>query len=76
MNKKDLSRKNIGNGRSAYDCVREELKVLQALEHPNVIWLHEIIDDPKRDHIYLVTEYHSAGSLGDKIAKINKSSER
>ena len=39
--------------------MKEELKILERLEHPNVIWLHEIIDDPKRDHIYVVTEYHS-----------------
>ena len=40
-----------------------------------MIWLHEIIDDPKRDNIYLVTEYHSAGSLGDKVRKLNESRE-
>lgn len=45
MNKSFLSRKPCGNTKSAYDCVREELKVLKRLEHPNVIWLHEIIDD-------------------------------
>lgn len=60
-------------GHSAYDQVKEELKVLKALQHPNVVWLHEIIDDPKRDNIYLVTEYHSSGSLGDKIKQLNLS---
>jgi serine/threonine protein kinase len=45
---------------------------LQRLEHPNIIWLHEIIDDPlKDDYIYLVAEYHSKGSLGDLIKKLN-----
>jgi serine/threonine protein kinase len=45
---------------------------LQRLEHPNIIWLLEIIDDPlKDDYIYLVTEYHSRGSLGDLIKKLN-----
>lgn len=28
MNKKDLSRKSIGKDLSAYDCVKQELKVL------------------------------------------------
>ena len=65
MNKKTLQKKSFGKRRNAYDYVREELKILERLEHPNIIWLHEIIDDPKRDHIYLVTEYHSRGSLGD-----------
>ena len=57
MNKKVLEKKKCGGGKSAYDCVIEELKVLKTLDHPNVIWLHEIIDDPKKDNIYLVTQY-------------------
>jgi serine/threonine protein kinase len=72
MNKKELKRKKNPNGTSAYECVLEEIKVLQRLEHPNIIWLHEIIDDPlKDDYIYLVTEYHSKGSLGDHIKNLN-----
>ena len=66
MNKKELRKKR------AYDSVLEELKVLQKLDHPNVIWLEEIIDDPKKDSIYLATEYHSKGSLGDKVSRINE----
>ena len=46
------------------------------MEHPNIIWLHEIIDDPKRDHIYLVTEYHSKGSIGDQVVKMNEIMEK
>ena len=65
----------FGNGNNAYDCVKEELKVLQRLEHPNIIWLHEIIDDPNKDHIYLITEYHSSGSLGDHLNKLNEPME-
>lgn len=75
MNRRNLQRKGFGNGRSAYDCVKEELKILERLEHPNIIWLHEIIDDPKRDHIYLITEFHSRGSIGDIIQKLNKPNE-
>ena len=71
MNRKHLKRKVFGNGRSAYDLVKEELKVLERLAHPNIIWLHEIIDNPARDHLYLVTEYHSKGSLGDQVVKLN-----
>ena len=57
MNKAVLMRKSTGKGKSAYDCVLEELKVLQRLQHPNIIWLHEVINDPKKDKIYLVTEW-------------------
>ena len=55
MNKKLLRQKKAGRNKSAYDCVVEELNVLQILDHPNIIWLHEIINDEKKDHIYLVT---------------------
>jgi serine/threonine protein kinase len=41
-----LRKKQTGKGKNAYDCVLEELKILKTLEHPNIIWLDEIIDDP------------------------------
>ena len=75
MNRKALQRKRCGKDRNAYDCVKEELKVLERLEHPNIIWLHEIIDDPKRDHIYLITEFHSKGTLKDLVVELNKPME-
>ena len=72
MNKKALKSKKAGKGKSAYDCVIEELKLLKRLEHPNIIWLHEIIDDQKKDHIYLVTEWLQKGTLGDLVAVKNR----
>ena len=72
MNKALLKSKPISKGRNAYDCVLDEMKVMQRLEHPNIIWLHEIIDDPKKESIFLVTEYHSNGSLGDQLIETNK----
>lgn len=75
MNKKSLMKKSTGKGKNAYDCVLEELKVLIRLEHPNIIFLHEIIDDKSKDDIYLVTEFHSKGSLGDEILRINSKYE-
>lgn len=71
MNKQFLTRKACGHTKNAYDCVKEELKVLKRLDHPNIIWLHEIIDDPGKDNLYLVTDYHSHGSLGDLVEKMN-----
>ena len=45
---------------------------MKIFNHPNIIWLHEIIDDPdKGKFIYLVTEYHSNGSIGDLLRQIN-----
>ena len=36
-----------------------------------MIYLHEIINDPKIDDIYFATEYFSKESIGDIIYKIN-----
>ena len=49
-------------GITASDCSKEELKVLKTLQHPNIIWLHEVIEDPN-GALYLVTEYYPNGSL-------------
>ena len=46
MNKKILKKKLLGNGWTALDLVEEEFNVLKILKHPNVIYLHEIINDP------------------------------
>ena len=62
----------MGGGKNAYQSVVEELKVLQTLSHPNIIWLNEIIDDPKKDDIYLVTEWLSKGSLHDLVEERNQ----
>ena len=50
----------------------EELKVLKMLNHPNVIWLNEVIDDPKKDKLYVVTEWLTKGSLGELVEKRNE----
>ena len=55
--------------------MKEELRVLSRLEHPNIIYLHEIIDDQKKDHIYLVTQWLTNGTLGDLVAKKNEQFE-
>ena len=64
--------KKIGKEKNAYDQINQELKVLQILQHPNIIWLNEVIDDPDNDYIYLISDYYSEGSLGDTLRKINK----
>ena len=58
-------------GKTAYDFMLQELKILQKLEHPNILWLQEIIDSPLKDNLYLVTEFHANGSVVDLLNKIN-----
>ena len=67
MNKRKLKFKKMRGNRTAFDCIKDELEVMERIEHPNIVWLHEVIDDPSKDNIFLVTEYHSKGSLGDML---------
>ena len=59
-----------GSKFTASDFCMEELKNLKKLQHPNIIWLHEVITDPDGT-IYLITEYYPNGSLGDEMRHIN-----
>jgi len=72
MNKEELKKRTIGKNTNAYMYVLDELKVLQRLEHPNVVYLHEVINDPNSDHLFLISEYHSRGSLADMLHKKNE----
>jgi len=40
-----------------------ELEALKNIYHPNIIQLHEIIDDPSVDSLYLVMDLIQGGTL-------------
>ena len=43
------------------------MEILKQLVHTNIVHLHEIIDDPKSEKIYLVMDYLSGGTLAEKL---------
>ena len=49
-----------------------ELKALKKCDHPNIIELTEIIDDPAEPNVYLVMELLNGGSLRDRLNKLSK----
>jgi len=67
MSKKFLKKKRMGKDRNAYDVALEELNVLKQLEHPNIIFVKEIIHDAKQDKLCVISEYHKNGTLYDKL---------
>ena len=72
MNLQALRTKKFGNsGITAADMIAEEMRVLKQLQHPNLIWLHEVIDEGTDGNIFLITEYYPRGSLGDEIRRLN-----
>ena len=53
---------------------KQEIIILQKLDHPNVLKLYEYFEDDK--NIYLVTELCRGGELFDKIIEEEFFSER
>lgn len=43
--------------------VYREIAVLKKLDHPNVVKLVEVLDDPVEDHLYLVFELLEGGEV-------------
>lgn len=48
------------------EAIKEEVKILTKLDHPNIVKYYETYDDVK--YMYLVMEYCPGGELFDKIA--------
>ncbi|KAJ3120364.1 hypothetical protein HK098_004659 [Nowakowskiella sp. JEL0407] len=45
------------------DKIKREIAILKKCEHPHIVRLKEVIDDPSEEKIYLVLEYLSGGDI-------------
>lgn len=60
---KTLSKKNLTE--AEITAIKDEIKILQSLDHPNIIRYHETYENEK--FFYLVMEYWEGGELFDKL---------
>lgn len=67
---KKVAKKKIKN----MDRFKQEITILQQLDHPNVLKLYEYFEDSK--NVYLVTELCSGGELFDRIIEAEFFSEK
>jgi serine/threonine protein kinase len=63
VNRKRLARKRLGRSSNALILLAKEIAVWKKLVHPNLVNLVEVIDDHKHDHVYLVAELMSGGTV-------------
>lgn len=83
LNRRKLNRHFIypGQGQTIkkeYNFIETEIAILKKIvrlwyslikDHPNVLQLVEIIDDPNNEKLFIVTEIVKEGSLSDKLSK-------
>ena len=67
MNKLRLRRKTISMAENAYDGVQSEIAIMKKLNHPYILKLYEVIDDPTERRLFLITDYIKEGNLTTKI---------
>merc|ERR1719410_1205638 len=67
INKSTLKRKRtIRKGQapsSLYDNVLQEIAIMKRVNHPNIVKLHEVIDDERKEKLYIILEYLPKGSV-------------
>ncbi|KAJ4910973.1 Serine/threonine-protein kinase GRIK2 [Raphanus sativus] len=79
FHKSQLLRLRVAPSETAMNDVLREVMIMKILEHPNIVNLIEVIDDPETDHFYMVLEYIDGkwvydgsgppGALGEKTAR-------
>eukprot|EP00494_Astrolonche_serrata_P033670 UN33939 len=46
-----------------FDSVLREITIMKKIKHPNIVMLHEVLDDPKNNELFLVMEFVSGGTI-------------
>ncbi|KAJ4970304.1 hypothetical protein NE237_003403 [Protea cynaroides] len=57
FHKSHLLKLRVAPSETAMTDVLREVSIMKMLDHPNIVKLIEVIDDPKSDHFYMVLEY-------------------
>eukprot|EP00759_Apiculatamorpha_spiralis_P012589 PhF_6_TR19588/c1_g1_i1/m.28564/K07359/CAMKK2; calcium/calmodulin-dependent protein kinase kinase 2 len=60
---KVMNRNHFARTRGGLNNVRREVAIMKRLDHPNVIRLHEVIDDPTCNKMYLILEHAERGPV-------------
>ncbi|KAI5863260.1 Pkinase-domain-containing protein [Durotheca rogersii] len=59
--RKQLSHQDEAEAKDALFLIREEIAIMKKLNHPNLVQLIEVLDDPDNDSLYMVLEMCKKG---------------
>ncbi|XP_067014704.2 calcium/calmodulin-dependent protein kinase kinase 1 [Anabrus simplex] len=54
---------SVGGQNNPLERVYREIAILKKLDHPNIVKLVEVLDDPEEDHLYLVFQLLERGEV-------------
>lgn len=63
LRKSRLRRVRVAPSQTALADVMREVDIMKHLQHPRILNLVEVIDDPDSDHFYMVLEYVEGGGI-------------
>ena len=52
-----------GSNDSSFDLIKEEIAIMKKLNHPNLVSLIEVLDDPADDSLFMVLEMCKQGVI-------------
>ncbi len=58
-----LSAAETGESKDSLYLIREEIAIMKKLNHPNLVQLIEVLDDPEEDSLYMVLEMCKKGVI-------------
>jgi [calcium/calmodulin-dependent protein kinase] kinase len=56
-----LHRHSTTEENNAFELIKEEIAIMKKLNHPNLVSLIEVLDDPEEDSLYMVMEMCKKG---------------
>lgn len=60
---KQLSSYDEAEAKDSLYLIREEIAIMKKLNHPNLVSLIEVLDDPEEDSLYMVLEMCKKGVI-------------
>ena len=67
LSKRRLKGIRFSHSRTAFTDIEKEIAIMKKLNHPHIVNLIEVLDDPAVDKLYIIMDYIKNGPLSKKI---------